>query len=306
MHTTSPLLVEYHNGNYHVALHHDGTKIRTFSESPKPEFPESIDLKITDYCDAGCAFCHEKSTKKGIHAPAERIFEILGNVQPGVEIAIGGGNPLSHPQLDEILKVLSTELHLIANITVHKDHFIENYKRIIQYQKQGYLFGIGISIKDLDDRDFIESFTGMEDEKIPFPNHVVWHVIAGISDPQSLLRYNVGVGESVLILGYKQYGFGKKYYNEKVVCNLAAWNYWIRTILSKDLRVSFDNLAIEQLRIKDVVPTQVWNQSYMGDDGIFSMYIDAVKDQFSISSTNNRVNRNGKTVEQMYKSNQII
>ena len=59
---TSPnIIAKYDNGNHRVILFSDGTKIK---ETINPdddhftyEFPESFDLKITDYCDAGCAYC---------------------------------------------------------------------------------------------------------------------------------------------------------------------------------------------------------------------------------------------------------
>jgi hypothetical protein len=64
----------YKNGNTFVEIYADGTKIRTTAdeENPQPELPESIDLKITDYCDAGCAWCHENST---IHGNSHVDFE---------------------------------------------------------------------------------------------------------------------------------------------------------------------------------------------------------------------------------------
>ena len=46
---------EYQNGNYTVKIYEDGTKIREndldFFES---EFPENIDIKITNRCNMGC------------------------------------------------------------------------------------------------------------------------------------------------------------------------------------------------------------------------------------------------------------
>lgn len=65
---TSPrIIAKYDNGNHRVTLFSDGTKIK---ETINPdddhftyEFPESFDLKITDYCDAGCAYCFVPGTK---------------------------------------------------------------------------------------------------------------------------------------------------------------------------------------------------------------------------------------------------
>ena len=49
--------------------------------------------------------------------------------------------------------------------------------------------------------------------------------------------------------------------------------------------LSFDNLALEQLDIKNCVRTLIWNKCYMGEEGQFSMYIDTVEEKFYKSST---------------------
>lgn len=47
----------YQNGNTTVTLMSDGTKIREYEGVPLVVHPESIDIKITDYCDMGCSYC---------------------------------------------------------------------------------------------------------------------------------------------------------------------------------------------------------------------------------------------------------
>ena len=57
------------------------------------------------------------------------------------------------------------------------------------------------------------------------------------------------------------------------------WEY-----VSKFAVVSFDNLAIEQLDIKNHLSEEEWNQFFMGDDSEFTYYIDMVNRQFAKSS----------------------
>ena len=93
---TCSLLAKYKNGNYTVRLFSDGTKIRfTLDDEFNAMFPESIDIKITNYCDISCLMCHEDSSTKGVHGNLEHPF--LDTLVAGTELAIGGGNPLSHP-----------------------------------------------------------------------------------------------------------------------------------------------------------------------------------------------------------------
>ena len=48
--------------------------------------------------------------------------------------------------------------------------------------------------------------------------------------------------------------------------------------------VSFDNLAIEQLDIKDIVSYKDWDEFYMGDDSQYTFYLDLVEGKFAGNS----------------------
>ena len=105
----------YQNGNHIVRIFDDGTKVKetgSFVTEGKItkwvpndddhftyDFPENADIKITDYCDAGCAYCHENSTVKGIHGDLRKIEKMLDSLHAGTEMAVGGGNALAHPDL---------------------------------------------------------------------------------------------------------------------------------------------------------------------------------------------------------------
>lgn len=57
------LLGRYINGNFRTTILSDGTKIReTEDDEFIPDHVENMDIKITNYCDMGCPFCHEGST----------------------------------------------------------------------------------------------------------------------------------------------------------------------------------------------------------------------------------------------------
>lgn len=55
------LLGRYKNGNFFTTILSDGTKIReTEDDEFIPDYAENMDIKITNYCDMGCPFCHEE------------------------------------------------------------------------------------------------------------------------------------------------------------------------------------------------------------------------------------------------------
>jgi len=289
-------LIEYKNGNVKVTILKDGTKIREYEDIPIIEFPESIDVKITNYCDLNCAYCHENSTTKGNHANLDVLLSKLRELPAGVELAIGGGDPLSHPELYPFLLTLK-ELGLIANITVNQSH-ISRYKGILKTLiRKDLVKGIGISITSDKFDDIIELKK--------YSNNIVYHVIAGINDLNLLNTLNEIGNSKVLILGYKDFGRGIKYRSEEVDINLKSWYQHLPKYLNKGT-ISFDNLSIEQLNIKRLFTDKGWNKFYMGDDFTFTMYIDAVNEEYAPTSrSDNRISFKNLKLLDYFKQNKV-
>ena len=126
-------LYSYTNGNYQVTLLKDGTKIRECKGSVfRPDFPESMDIKITNWCNMGeiCTHCHEASYKNGKQGNLQDLLNRLVGLPPGVELAIGGGNPLSHDDLDVFLDRVR-KMGLVPNITINELHLNEIVQELL-------------------------------------------------------------------------------------------------------------------------------------------------------------------------------
>lgn len=294
MTTTRKLLGRYKNGNYSVLLYDDGTKVRWNDEDyMTADFPESMDIKICNRCALGCAQCHEQSTPDGCIGDLNN--PLLDTLHPYTELAIGGGNPLEHPELIPFLQRMKDK-HVICNLTVNLEHFLENEYELLSWSKTKLIHGLGISVS--------RPITDSEAERIrSFPNSVV-HVIAGIvteSVMVSLAGYNI----RLLILGYKQVGRGVQYYkehaeqiNNKISVLAQSINYWKNYFKL----ISFDNLAIEQLHVKDLVDSKTWDEGFMGDDGQFTMYMDLCKNEYAVASTMERypIPEDIKTIDELF------
>ena len=272
------LLYTYKNGNYLVKIFNDGSKVRfSLEDSFNAVFPESVDLKITNYCDNNCAMCHENSSILGEHASFNHPF--LQTLKRGTELAIGGGNPFSHPDLFSFLTKMKNQ-GVICNITVNQAHFVKHKREIEFYLEKSLIYGLGISVID-------ESYI---DEIIEFATKnsgVVIHLIAGIVTEKILSKLSYK-NLKILILGYKEFGRGIRYYSLSVKEKI---DYLKENVLqiSKGFKVlSFDNLAIDQLEIEKQIPKADFDSYYMGDDGQFTMYIDLVKKQFAINSVSEK------------------
>lgn len=295
---------KYKNGNYQVVIYEDGTKIRENDlDFFAPEFPESIDLKITNMCDLGCPMCHEDSKPDGAHSDILHL-PFLDSIHPYTEIAIGGGNPLAHPDIIPFLRLLR-ERNLIANLTVNQRHFMKNVPLLEDLDRQGFIHGLGVSYTPGagDDEEFIRAF-------LRFRNSVL-HVINGVHTVDQLARLR-HLKLKVLILGYKEFRRGKNLY-EAIGTEIEQKKTDLYDALPEivDKRwfsaVSFDNLAIRQLDVKRLLSQEEWDEFYMGDDGrdgaftSASMYIDAVKMEFARNSCSETRFPVGNDVTEMYQ-----
>lgn len=272
------LLAHYKNGNVDTMLFEDGTLIRSIPDGDifRPAFASNMDIKITDYCDIGCPYCHEGSSIHGKHADImnEKFVDTL---HEGQEVALGGGNVLSHPDFIPFLEKLK-DLNVIANITVNQEHFTKHYDTIKWLSDNKYVYGIGVSLKN----PTLEFTTKVRDIQ-----NTVIHVINGVfsEDDYSVLKNR---GLKLLILGYKDIRRGEQYYkqDDTTITKNQEWlEYEWSNMLNEFEVISFDNLALEQLNIKSHISQEQWDQFYMGDDGTFTYYIDMVNRQFAVSST---------------------
>lgn len=268
------LLSGYVNGNYKVYIFNDGTKVRTTNDdSFISAFPESIDLKITNQCDMGCPYCHENSTMDGLHGDILNL-DFIDTLHPFTEIAIGGGDPMSHPNLIPFLRKLKAN-KIIANMTIHQSRFEKSIDVVRELVHEQLIHGIGISVVDAND-----SFIGLVKE---FKNAVL-HIINGVITPQELAKlYDKDL--KILILGYKYFRRGCDFYDNNVEMNKSAMHDLLRNgLFNKFKVVSFDNLAITQLELRNVLSPEEWEKFYMGDDATHTMYIDAVNEECAGSS----------------------
>lgn len=255
------LLYQYNNWDYKTKIYSDWTKIRTGSWHA--DFPENIDIKITNYCDLWCPFCHEKSTIRWQHADLDYMYNLINKLPKWIEIAIGWWNPLSHPDLYKFVARLSGSGY-IPNLTINSKH----YNQLTQCIKD-CIYWLWVSYWDW----------------ITFKPHkrTVIHTIAWVHT-YTQIQQLLSSWHKVLILWYKDYGRWKVFHSNIVDKNIKdlyihlPYMFWLCLL-------SFDNLALEQLNVKRLFTQHNRDWKYMWDEWTFTMYIDAVKKQYWIASS---------------------
>lgn len=306
------VLGAYTNGNYKVVLFEDGTKIRHNDIEPAPgqspdecfiaDFPESMDVTITNRCNAGCEMCYAGCTANGTNADILNA-QWVDHLHPFTEMAIGGGNVFEHPDLVPFLRKLKNK-GIVANITVNQKHFIEHFDFIQEILlEESLVKGIGISVFDP-----TEELIAMMD-CVP---HAVAHCILGVTSLETLKKmYDRNI--RLLLLGYKTTGrgeaYGFKHYHD-INDKIAEIDAVLPDLINHFKVVSFDNKALQQLNVRALLSEEEWNRFYMGDDGIdgkttsATMFIDMVNNFYAINSmdTTHFAIEKSDTPESMFKS----
>jgi len=285
------LIGKYRNGNYDVAIFSDGTKIRSNDLEPLEgqspdecfvaDFPESMDVTITNRCNAGCEMCYAGCTIHGRNADIMNA-KWINHLHPFTEMAIGGGNVFEHPDLFPFLKKLKDK-RVLANITVNQKHFLEHFDKIQYLANEELVRGVGVSVFDPTEELL---------EKMAQLPHAVAHCILGVVSLETFEKM-ADRNMRLLLLGYKTTGRGKAYermHDEDIKVKISQINSVLPELVKHFKVVSFDNKALQQLDVRRMLTDEEWNRFYMGDDGIegkttsATMFIDMVANSYSINS----------------------
>lgn len=275
------LLHDYKNGNAQVRLYSDGTRTIDYEgETLQLEWPLNIDIRTSTRCAFGrnpatgkavCEFCHESATTDGVECDYEALAKVLQPLPAGIELAIG----VNHTSV-ALMGFLWTckERGHVVNVTVNQG-FLPKLEApdstVDPFLWDELVHGVGISYR--------KGFRDIPKWLVDSPNTVV-HVIAGIDPIEDVLALaNVGV-KKVLVLGEKDFGFNAGCVSLESDTHF-NWRCYLPELLKAFDVVSFDNLALQQLRPQRFFTEETWRPLYQGE---YSFYINAVDQTFSPSS----------------------
>ena len=243
-----------------------GAKVR-LSSTPyeKSNVPELVDVKITDRCPYGCKFCYQGSTADGDEADTYRlsnIFEALGNLGT-FEVAIGGGEPTSHPSFAQIIGY-ALKAGLKPNFTTFAVDWLLDDGKVAAASQCG---GIGVSVHSKRDYTKVEKIKA----RLPHMQIMAQHVFGTMpsNDTRQMLQTAKRDRIPVLLLGYKETGFGENFKPHDMTDFMKY--------LSKDNlpQLSVDTAFVE--RHGDVITKLEINPTLISaKEGAFSMYVDGV------------------------------
>lgn len=85
-------------------------------------WPELADISISNYCTNGCSYCYRSSDHEGSFMSLEDYRYVLQDLTHDTygsifQVALGGGEPLLHPDFDEIIRITREDYGIIPNYT---------------------------------------------------------------------------------------------------------------------------------------------------------------------------------------------
>lgn len=284
----------------------DGSKARiTFDDDVKRVTPlrgltpELVDVKLTDYCEMDCDYCYQGSTTKGRHAPMPQVESILKALAGNrvFEVAFGGGEPTSHPNFIEILK-LTRSLGMVPNFTTRNAKFLAEHPELFSETDEARVGAVAFSVDTAHEMAEAVATLWSDREAVPRQPSVLfklqWQVVHGAASTEELKRMVDSphrMYRPILLLGWKTTGRGSSV--APLVCDWESAFIGPSTKAERDL----DDPTIASfgggLYIDAEFQRQFGNrllelgaipETLGGPEGTFSMYIDAVNGVLGPSS----------------------
>lgn len=267
-------------------------------EPPALARPELVDVKITDFCDIGCAWCYQGSTPQGSHADLDHLRDIARRLAKAgaLEVAIGGGEPTRHPHFAEILETFKAH-GINANFTTRDLSFLKD--EALRARILSAATSIAVSVSSLEQLQAAESAWANRPGANSYERSPLsFQYVIGTGSDQTLrqmIAHSVKNRSRLTLLGYKDSGRGQQWRDgegsvfwareAKVQTQSTGWPQMVCDALGSQTwaQVSIDTALArecEQELEAANIPRHMWHKS----EGSVSMYIDAVAMTMSPSS----------------------
>lgn len=278
----NPVRIRRDGDCYVVFNTRTGAKIRlapaggAFTKASRPEL---VDVKMTDFCAAGCKFCYQSSTQAGaVGDPrvVRAVIEALGVNHLGVfEIALGGGEPTAVDHFASTIQACHDN-GVVPNFTTFAVDWLLDDAKVAAAATCG---GIGVSVHGAKQLWKWEKIR----ERMPASVQVTaQHVYGTLSADatRALLFDCYSKRVPLLLLGYKDVGFGASQSpNDMRELESQRSGY----VWNTGLRLSVDTAFVAQHQgVLDLLDARAVSVTRV--EGAFSCYVDATAGMVGPSS----------------------
>ncbi len=154
------MIIRRHGNNYNFYGDTETGLTMRWGRSPQDNpayapWPELADISISNHCSKECGFCYRDSKKNGSFMEVkqyEYLLSCLQNERWGnvFQVALGGGEPLEHPDFKEIIQK-TRDKGVIANFTTNGEYLDQKMIRFLE-NKIGALAISAGEIQELETR----------------------------------------------------------------------------------------------------------------------------------------------------------
>jgi len=249
-------------------------KIDYFSEDRKKDLqttlPIGIDLKITNFCSKGCEYCYQDSSIQGEHGHVFRFIDLLAKMEI-FEVAIGGGEPLEHPDFFYMIEQFR-EKDIVPNFTTRDIFWVHD--SVLRDTISKNVGRLAISI---DGRTNIKRITTML-EFYRFPiEKIALQVTMGTLSRYSFLDILMACKKYDVLLslvGYKRYGRGKDFKIEK-------YDWWLDIVDKVRKGGGMTDIVIDTVLAKEyedeIKKRDIPHWCFNTEEGKYNCYVDLVE-----------------------------
>jgi len=273
------------SGYWCLYSRYNGDKVRfTFDEDTevtKAATPELVDLKITNRCKNGCKFCYMDSNDEGAHAELEvvkNIVDALSKLEV-FEIALGGGDVLTHPHFEEIVRHCHYR-GITPNITIRDFDWLRDDRRIAFLKK--FIGGVAVSAGEHLEATLVGLNPIIQYHDLRSENKISVQVIDGVVRDFNQASQNSLANTTLTVLGYKNTGRGKQF-NPYVKPETITLRDLQAAHVNSKSRIGVDTAYIANHK-KEFDELEIPSEFYTEEEGKFSMFIDAVRSECAMSS----------------------
>lgn len=274
----------------------NGTKIKlSFDNSyiaGQVSTPELVDLKITDYCSKGCAFCYQGSTINGKHADQQTLRQVLNALQDlGVfEVALGGGEPTEYPDFIDLLRQIH-DRNIIPNFSTKSLKWMDDSDNIAKVLK--YIGAYAYSVQTEEElKELIEKIENCPNSK-ELKKKTTIQIIPAIVGPEELKKIFILASEKhlpVTLLGFKSNNRGADYTETNQLYDEGCWIEVYKQVKEEYyakagfyLKIGIDTCLANKYE-QELKAMNIPSWCYYTKEGQFSMYIDTVNKVMGPSS----------------------
>lgn len=282
--------ITYINGNRLVKVYPSGgrERYRLLGDTTPytPDRPETIDINISYRCRLGCPWCYLGASPGGdvfefTSDTLDKLDRIFSEDIIGMEVALNYNDGDSIDTIYDLVEYFAAK-GAFSRVTVNYGSFFHVYRTFLlhyTYSSSWENIVLGVSVGNARE---IRHVLSIEPE-IP----IVFHIVNGIFPKDDLSRI---YEQNILILGYKTIGRGSRYKPQEFFTKGD-----LEILRSNNNTVVLDILAVEQLGVT------IDPEYYLGRDGEVSMYLDLVRWEYGVSSTDTtRFPVEDKTLRQMF------